>query len=80
MVRVNAFRRWNVQRRGQVINHCVQQRLHAFVLEGRSAHHREQLQADHALAQRGAQLIGGNGLAFQKLVQHLIVVLGDRLH
>src|SRR6266567_2470071 len=80
MIRIVALRRRYVQRRRQIVHHCIQQGLHAFVLESRSAQDGEQLEGNHALAQRGAQFVGANGLAFQELVQHGVVVFGDRLN
>ncbi len=44
IVRIDALDRRNIERRRQEIHHCVEQRLHAFVLESRSADHREHLQ------------------------------------
>ena len=74
-----ALRGRNIQRRRQIIDHRVQQRLHAFILEGRTAQHREQLESNRALAQRSAEFVGADGLAFQKFVQYFVVVFRDRL-
>jgi hypothetical protein len=41
MFRINAFGWWDVQGRRQIVHDCVEQRLHAFVLERSSAEHRE---------------------------------------
>ena len=48
---VLAVHRGDVQRRGQVVHHRVQQRLHALVLEGRAAEDGEDLPGDAALAE-----------------------------
>ena len=69
----------NVKRRGQKINHGIEQRLHAFVLERGAADDREYLQRNGALAQRGFQLVGGNAFAFQEFVQDGVVVFRDGL-
>ena len=79
MVGIDALDRRLVQRAGQVIDHRIQQRLHALVLEGASADHREDLQVDGGLANAGLQLGNGRRLAFEKLLQQHIVGLGDRL-
>src|ERR1044071_2448091 len=79
MVRVCALRCRNIERRRKVIDHRVQQSLHALVLEGSAAQYREQLEADYAPAQRCAQLVGADALAFQELMQDLVVVFRDRL-
>ncbi len=71
------MRFFRVERRGQVIDHRIQQRLYPFVLECRSHHHRKQLQPDGGFAQRRLQFVLRNRFAFQKLVQNLVVILGD---
>src|SRR5262249_16880092 len=79
MIRISAFSRQNINRGRKVINHGVQQCLHAFVLEGCSTEYREQLQRDHALAQRGSQLFRTDGFAFQEFVQNVVIVFRDAL-
>src|SRR6266849_6877781 len=76
-VGIEAVRLFRVERRGQVIHHRIQQRLDTFILECRSHHHRKQLQPDRGFTQRRLQFIRRNGLAFQKLVQNFVIVLGD---
>ena len=71
------MRFFGIERRGQIIDHRIEQRLHTFVLERRSHHHREQLQPDRRLAQRRLQFIRRNRFAFEKLVQNVVIVLGD---
>src|SRR6056297_491663 len=44
-VGMDALNRWDVERRGHVLNHCVEQRLYALVLESRAAQDRIDLQA-----------------------------------
>ena len=41
---VGALDRRNVERRRQIIDHGIEQRLHALVLEGRAAHHRHEME------------------------------------
>ena len=74
---IDAFDLAGIERRGQIIHHRIEQRLHAFVLEGSADHHRKNFQSDGRLAQRSPQFGGRNGLAFEELVQHLVVVFGD---
>ena len=77
IVGIEAMRLFRVERRGQVIHHRIQQRLDTFILERRSHHHRKQLQPDRGLAQRRLQLVRRNRFAFQKLVQNVVIILGD---
>ncbi len=79
VVRIVAFDRGNVERAGQVLDHRIEQRLHTLVLERAAAKHREKLHPDGRPAQSLAQLGRRRRLAFEKLVQHLIVVFGHRL-
>ena len=79
-VGIFAFDRRNIERRRQIVDDRVQQRLHAFVLESRSADHREHLHLQGRAAQRGLQLGLADGFAFDVLVHQLvlIVVFHDR--
>ena len=57
----------HIQRRRQIIHHRIQQRLHAFVLEGRAATAPgTTFRAMVDLAQRSAQFVGGNGLRLRE--------------
>ena len=78
-VGINALGFRRVQRGRQEIDHCIQQWLHAFVLESGTDDNREQLQRDGRLAQRSAQRVCADFFAFQKLMQNLVVVLSDGL-
>src|SRR5215469_1919728 len=80
MIRIGPLGWRNIERRRQVVNDRIEQRLHAFVLERRSAKNREQLEFDDAATQRLAQFLGRDRLAFEELMQHLIVVFGDALY
>ena len=54
---VDALDGRNIGRRRQVLDDGVEQRLHALVLEGRAAEHREELDRDRALADQRADLV-----------------------
>ena len=55
LVRVDALNRGNVERRRQIVDNCVEQRLHALVLEGRAAKNRIESAGDHSLADHALQ-------------------------
>ena len=59
-VLVDALDGGHVDRRRQIVHHRVEQRLHALVLEGRAAQHREERAGQHRLADQALQgrLIG----------------------
>ena len=85
---VDALDRRHVERRRQIIDHRVEQRLHALVLEGRAAQHRIERAGDHGLADQLLQRrlvghlafeIGGHGIVIELdrgLDQLLAVFLG----
>src|SRR6185437_693506 len=64
---VDALDRRNVDRRRQEVDDAVEQRLHALVLEGRTAEHREELRVDGTLADQPAERV---------LVRHFAVEIG----
>ena len=90
VVGIDAVDRRHVERRRQIVDHRVEQRLHALVLEGGAAQHREEHAADHRLADQLAQRrlvglfaieIGGHGVVVEfdgRLDHHLAVFLGLR--
>ena len=80
-VGVNTLDRRNVERRRQVIDDGIEQRLHTLVLEGGSADHREHLHLQGGAAQCGLQFGLADGFAFDVLVHQLvlIVVFDNRL-
>ena len=80
VVRIVALDRGNIERAGQVLDHRIEQRLHTLVLERTAAQHREELHPDGRPAQRLAQLGRGGRFALEELVQHLVIVLGDRFN
>ncbi|CNV38281.1 Uncharacterised protein [Mycobacterium tuberculosis] len=72
-------RRRNVQRRRQVVDDGIQHRLHALVLERAAAQHRVDLAGDCQLADRALDLVDGELLTAQVLLQQVLVGLGDHL-
>src|ERR1017187_5349878 len=76
-VGIETMRLFRIERRGQVIDHRIEQWLDAFILESRSYHHRKQFQPNCGFAQRRLQFVRRNRFAFQKLVQNLVVILGN---
>ncbi len=77
--RLGAGHRRHVQRRGQVVDDGVQQRLHALVLERGAAQHGRQLDRERRLADRLLEaLLGDLGLLEDQLEQPVVVV-GDLL-
>ena len=69
----------HVQRRREVIDHGVEQELHALVLQRRAAEHGHQAQVDGGAAQGSLQLVVGDLLALQVAQGQLIVALDDKL-
>ncbi len=79
-LRVEALDRGDVERARQVVDHRVEQRLHALVLERRAEQHRGQRIGERARTKRALdhlrrdeRLVGEVGL------RELVVVLGDRV-
>ena len=71
--------RLGFQRRRHVLDDRVEQRLHALVLEGRPAEHRQHGPFDRRLAQRRLHAIDRQFFAFEKHLQQLVVLFGNRL-
>ena len=71
--------RRHVQRRRQVVDHRVEHGLNALVLERAAAQHQVRLGVDGELAQRTLDLLDGQCLAAEVLLQQRLVGLGDRL-
>src|SRR2546425_7322644 len=74
---IDALDRRDVQGRRQVVDHRIQQRLHALVLEGRAAEDRKELHADRTLAHGRLQLGGRDRLAVYVLLHQVLVDLGE---
>ena len=70
---VEAGRRRDVHRRGQIIDHRVEQRLHALVLERRAAQHRIEGAGQHRLAQALLQHLDRRLLAVEVGFHRLVV-------
>ena len=77
---VDALDRRHVERRRQIIDHRVQHRLHALVLEGRAAQDRHEQVVDGALADQRLELGLGRRLAFEIGLRRGLVDLGGQLH
>src|SRR6185312_12295778 len=77
--RLEAFDGGHVERRGQVVDDRVEQRLHALVLEGRAAQHRRQLDLERGLADRRLDALGGDLRLLEDQFDELVVVMGDLL-
>src|SRR5262245_32971912 len=82
--RVDADDRRHVERRRQEVDHAVEQRLDALVLERRPADHRHEralaLVADravHARAERRLDFVFGDVFAVEVLLEDLVVGLAD---
>ena len=79
VVRIDALDRRDVDRRREVVDDGVEQRLHALVLERRAADDRRDLLGDRRFAKSGLQLGDLEGLAGEVLLEQLVVLFGDRL-
>ncbi len=74
---VDALDRRHIERRRQVVDHRVEQRLHAFVLERRAGEHRKECSGEHRLADEALES-GFVGLFALEIGGHGIVVELDR--
>ena len=74
-----ADHRRHVQRRGQVVDDRVQQRLHALVLERGAAQHGRQLGRQRRLADRLLEALLGDLAFLEDQLQQPVVVVGDLL-
>jgi hypothetical protein len=79
-LRVEALDRGHVERARQVVDHRVEQRLDALVLEGRAEDDRRQRVGERAGAKRALDHLGRDErLVGQVGLRQLVVVLGDRV-
>ena len=74
-----AHDRRHVQRRGQVVDDGVEQRLHALVLERGAAQHGGQFGRQRGLADRRLQRVRGHLRFLEQQLEQLVVVVGDLL-
>ena len=74
----DALGRRNVQRAGQIIHHRVNQRLHALLLEGRSAQDRNQFDLAGQPADGRFEHQRGHRLVFDDQVRNLVVLVRNR--
>ena len=70
---------WDVERRRQVVDHRVEERLDTLVLEGAPAHDRYDLHAQRPGTDRGADLGLRDRLAVQVLLHEPLVDVRERL-
>ena len=70
----------HVHRRRQVFDHGVEHGLHAAVFKRAASEHRHDFVADGAQAQAGLDLVFGQRLAFEVLVEQLGRGFGRRFH
>src|SRR5580704_7054837 len=75
-----ALDRRNIERRRQVIDHRIQQRLNALVLERGAGQYGNQFQGNRRAANGSAQLIGRDFFAVQEFFHQRIVMLGNVFH
>ena len=78
-LRIGAHDRGDLERRRKVGDDRVEERLHGLVPEGRPTEHRDDLPGDRRDAERGNELLGGDRLAFEVLVEQAVIGLGDLL-
>ena len=76
---VHALDRRDVHRGRHVVDHGVQQLLHALVLVGGAHEHRVDLAGDDALADGGLQLLDGDFLLHEDLLHEVVVAVGGGL-
>ncbi len=76
-VELEAFDGRNVERRRQIVDDAVEQRLDALVLERRTAQHGDEREVERALADQRLELRDG-GLGALQIRLHQVVVLLDR--
>ena len=76
---VHALDRRDVHRGRHVVDHGVQQLLHALVLVGGAHEHGVDLAGDDALADGGLQLLDGDFLLHEDLLHEVVVAVGSGL-
>ena len=76
---VHALDRRDVHRGRHVVDHGVQQLLHALVLVGGAHEHGVDLAGDDALADGGLQLLDGDFLLHEDLLHEVVVAVGGGL-
>ena len=76
---LDALDRLHVERARQVVDHGVEQRLHALVLEGGAGEHRGDRDVERRLADVLDQPVGLDRLVLQVVLHQLLVVVRDGL-
>ncbi len=77
-LRIDAGDRLGFQRRRQIIDHRVEQRLYALVLKGRTAEHRQHRAGDRRFAQRRLHAVDRQIFAFEEHLEKLVILLRNR--
>ena len=77
--RLDPLDRRHIERARQVVDDRVEQRLHALVLEARTAQHGGQRDLERGLADRRLELLDRDLLLLQDHLQQLVVVVRDLL-
>lgn len=71
---------WDIERRRQVIDNCIQEQLDSLVLQCRSAEHWDKLPADRRCTQRTPELLWSRLLSFEVAQQKFLVCFDDLLN
>jgi len=79
VARIGADHRRNVERRRQVLDHGVEHRLDALVLEGGAAQDGDDLRGQGAGAQGAAQRLGVNLLPLEEAMRDVVIEVGHGL-
>ena len=77
-VRIDALDVGHLDRRGHELDHRIEQRLHALVLERRAAHAQHHFVLERAGLQAALDLLVGERLALEVLGDQVLVALGRR--
>ena len=74
-LQVHALDGRQVEGRRQVVDDRVEQGLHALVLERRAGEHRHDVVVDRGVAERLAEVVGGDLLVAEVLLEDVVVVV-----
>ena len=76
---VGALGRRDVERAGQEVDDGVEHRLDALVLERRPGEHRDEVAGQRALADHPLEIVLGERLVVEVLLEHLVVLTANRV-
>src|ERR1017187_984618 len=79
-IRVGSDNLWNIERGRKIIDDGIEQRLHAFVLERRTANYRHQLILDCESANPVLQLLLVDLFTFEVKLHQLFILFRDRFN